>query len=284
MINPLTLSRFASYCRLLWHRAKTKIIAIACQPWPALALPGSDNVLSIVHLFQTMRMKQVFFFGLFFSCSLNAAVGTQSLASINLQAENFLAEFPYESPYPAQFTLSKLDSRLKLSACDKALQVNFTHAQKTMGNTSLTIECQSPVNWQIHLPVRVDIYDDVLVTKIPLVKGQIIDTNDVQYRKHNITRLFQGFFRRADPLSQLQAKRNLAANTILNAANLSPRKLVTSGQQVIIVLNFKGIQVKSSGIALQSASRGELVKVRNSQSNKIVQGVVSGEGQISVQL
>ena len=231
-----------------------------------------------------MRFSRLFSAGLLLCTALNAIASPQSLASISLQAEKYLAEYPYESPYPAQFQLSKLDSRLKLSACDEALEIGFTQAQKTMGNTSLSIACAAPVRWQIHLPVRVDIFDDVLVNKTPLLKGQIIDANQVQYRKHNITRLFQGFFKRTDPLSQLQAKRNLAANTVLNPGNLSPRQLVTSGQRVTILLDFQGIQVKSSGIALQSAGRGELVKVRNTQSNKIVQGTVSAEGQIRVQL
>jgi flagella basal body P-ring formation protein FlgA len=35
---------------------------------------------------------------------------------------------------------------------------------------------------------------------------------------------------------------------------------------------------------LQSARMGQLVKVRNLQSRKIVEGIVSGEGQVKVNL
>lgn len=208
----------------------------------------------------------------------------QSLTSIVFQAESFLANYPYSSPYPAQFELAQLDKRLKLKPCAKALDIKFTRSEKVMGNTSLTVRCPSPVNWQLHLPVKVVIFDDVVVNKTPLVKGQTIDTESIIYSKRDISRLHQGFFRRTDPLENLQAKRNLAAKSILNASNLSPLQLVKSGQRVTILLNINGLQVKTSGLALQSASKGQVIKVRNTQSNKVVEGVVSAPGQITVRL
>jgi len=214
----------------------------------------------------------------------NAVANSQSLSSIQLQSEAFLADYPYQSPYPVSFELSRLDNRLKLKACDKALNIKFTRADKVMGNTSLTVRCEMPVKWQIHLPVRVDVYQDVLVNKIPLSKGQTIDANDLIYRKENISRLNQGFFRRSDPLKNLEVKRNLSAQSILTPASLSPRKLVKSGQRVTIMLDLQGMQIKTSGLALQSASRGQVIKVRNTRSNKIVEAVVSGEGQVRVNL
>jgi len=208
----------------------------------------------------------------------------QSLTSIALQAESFLANYHYESPYPARFELSHLDKRLKLKPCDQSLEVNFTHVEKVMGNTSLTIRCIAPVSWQIHLPVRVDIYNDIAVSKSPLIKGQSIDTRNIHYKKKKITLLHQGYYLQPDSLERLQAKRNLAANSILTTGNVAPRILVTSGQKVTIHLKINGLQIKSTGKALQSASLGQLIKVKNTQSNKIVEGTVSAEGVVNVSL
>ena len=208
----------------------------------------------------------------------------QSLTSVALQAESFLADYPYTSPYPSRFELSKLDKRLNLKPCDESLKINFTHAQKVMGNTSLTIRCEAPVNWRIHLPVRIDIYDDIALNKTPLLKGQTIDASSIHYRKKKITNLHQGYFGRLDSIERLQARRNLASNSILNSANVAPKLLVTSGQRVTILLKIKGLEIKSTGLALQSASLGQLVKVKNTQSNKIIEGTVSSEGQVTIRL
>lgn len=222
---------------------------------------------------------------LFFSFAWqNAAAERQSLTSIQLQAESFLAQYPYKTPYPVTFELSLLDPRLNLKPCASELQINFTRRDKVAGNTSLTIRCAGPTNWKIHLPVRIDVYDDVLVSKIPLLRGQSLSAQDVKIQKTNVSQLNRGYFRELSSLQTLQVKSNLPANRVLNPSNLAPRKLVKSGQKVTIVLDFKGLQIKSTGEALSSASEGQLIKVRNTTSNKIIQGVVSANGQVRVSL
>jgi flagellar basal body P-ring formation protein FlgA len=214
----------------------------------------------------------------------NAVAERQSLTSIQLQAESFLTNYPYQTPYPVQFKLSSLDPRLNLKACASELRIGFTRQDKISGNTSLNIRCTGPTHWNIHLPVRVDVYDDVLVSRIPLVRGQSLSSTDVKLKKTNISKLNRGYFRQINDLNNLQAKNNLAANKVLDPTNLVPRKLIKLGQKVTIVLNFNGLEVKSSGMALSAASEGQLIKVRNTGSNKIIQGIVSANGQVKVSL
>ncbi len=208
----------------------------------------------------------------------------QSLVSVRLQAESFIASYPYQSPYPPRFQLGNLDSRLRLKACGSALTVNFARRDMVYGNTALTVKCPLKPAWKIHLPARIDLFDDVVVAARPLLKGQNIDDLTINYQKQDITRLKNGYYSKQSALRMLQAKRNLPRGTVLTPANLSPRLLVRSGQRVTLVLNYNGLQVKSSGKALQSASLGQLVRVRNSQSQKIVEGVVSGEGLVQMNI
>ncbi len=138
--------------------------------------------------------------------------------------------------------------------------------------------------WKIHLPLRVDLFDDVAVASQPLLKGQLIDASSFRFEKRNVVRLKNGYFAKRSALQRLEAKRNLVRGAVLTPKNLAPRLLVRAGQQVTLVLSFRGLQVKSTGKALQSASLGELVRVRNSQSLKIVEGVVTGEGLVQVNI
>jgi flagella basal body P-ring formation protein FlgA len=212
------------------------------------------------------------------------AAEIQSLASIRLQAESFITSYPYQSPYPAGFKLGNLDSRLRLKACHDALSIEFSRRDQVHGNTALLVRCPSNARWKIHLPVRIDVFDDVAVAAKPLLKGQKIDDSAISFQKHNITRLKNGYYSKTSSMNQLQAKRNLARGTVLTPARLAPLLMVRSGQQVTLVLNYNGLQIRSSGKALQSATLGQLVKVRNSQSMKIVEGVVSGEGLVRISI
>lgn len=212
------------------------------------------------------------------------ATEIQSLASIQMQAESFIANYSYESPYPPSFELGHLDSRLRLKACHEALSVEFSRRDQVYGNTALTISCPIEGGWKIRLPARIDVFDDVIVTAKPLLKGQKIDDSAIRFQKHNVARLKNGYYSKHSALHQLEARRNLARGAVLTPSNLSPLLLVRSGQQVTLVLDYHGLQIRSTGKALRSATLGQLVKVRNSQSQKIVEGVVAGEGLVRINI
>jgi flagella basal body P-ring formation protein FlgA len=208
----------------------------------------------------------------------------QSLESIRFQAQEYVMSFDYKTPYLPEFKVNSIDSRLKLSNCNTPLHVEFSNLQKTDGRTSLNVGCQHSPKWRIHLPVKVDVFDDVLVTQQPFSRGQKIDSNMFEYRKKNISVLNQGYFTQATDLIHMESKRNLKRGSVLTPYNTRPSEMVKSGQNVTLTLNYKGINIKASGTALQSARMGQLVKVRNLQSRKIVEGIVSGEGQVKVNL
>ena len=208
----------------------------------------------------------------------------QSLASIRMQTESFIANYPYESPYPPRFQISKLDSRLRLKACPVALQVEFARRDLIAGNTAVRVNCPTQAGWKIHLPVRVEVFEDVVVTAKPLLKGQNIDASAVTFQKQNIAQLRNGYYVKNSKLDQLQARRNLKQGTVLTPKNMSPRLMVHSGQQVTLVLDYNGLQIKSTGTALRSATLGQVVRVRNSQSLRVIEGIVSGEALVRVSI
>lgn len=208
----------------------------------------------------------------------------QSLASIRMQTESFIMNYPYQSPYPPRFQLSKLDSRLRLKACPENLAIDFARRDLPMGNTAMLVRCPIQSGWKIHLPVRIDVFEDVIVAARPLLKGQNIDTSAVTLKKQNIAPLKNGYYVKNSSFDQLQARRNLKRGTVLTPRNLSPRLMVRSGQKVTLVLDYNGLQIKSTGTALKSATLGEVVRVRNSQSLKVVEGVVSGEALVRVNI
>jgi len=222
--------------------------------------------------------------------SMNSLLGSaiasefQSLQSMRMQAEDFILQYTYETPYPPRFEVGHIDNRLRLKACPTRLNIEFARRDKIQGNTALNVSCQQTANWKLLLPVRIDLFDDVLILAKALHKGQIIDNNQVKYQKQNISRLKNGYYSKDDDISGLEAARNLNRSAILTPASLRPREMVKSGQQVTLILDYKGLQIKSTGLALKSARKGEIVKVRNNQSMRVIEGIVSGVGQVRVNI
>ena len=241
------------------------------------------NVLSIDRLAKITFLSLLVILA---NSSLNkvAASEFQSLQSIRMQAEDFIQQYPYESPYSPRFEVSNIDKRLRLKGCAEPLQVEFARRDKTHGNTALNISCPQGSGWKLLLPARIDLFDDVIVLNRAVHKGQIIDGNLVKLQKQNISRLNNGYYSQVIELVGLESRRNIKRGTILTPASLIPRLMVKSGQQVTLILDYKGLQIKSTGQALQSARRGDVIKVRNNQSRRIVEGVVSGEAQVRVNI
>lgn len=208
----------------------------------------------------------------------------QSLESIQFQAEEYVMQYSYKTRYLPEFKANTLDARLKLNACSKPLHIEFSNPQKTYGRTSLNVSCKQLPVWRIHLPVKIAVYDDVLVTLQPLNRGQNIGSRMFKFDKRNISLLNQGYFTQGNDLKHMESRRNLKRGSVLTPNNIRPSNMVKSGQNVTLILNYKGISIKTSGQALQSARMGELVKVRNTQSRKIVEGIVSGEGRVKVNI
>jgi flagella basal body P-ring formation protein FlgA len=208
----------------------------------------------------------------------------QSLESIQFQAEEYIMQFDYKTPYLPEFRSNHLDSRLKLTNCSKPLHITFSNLQKTYGRTSLNISCQQPPKWNIHLPIRVKVFDDVIVVQKPVNRSQEIDGNMLGYAKKDIALLNQGYFIQKDHLKNTESRLNLKRGSVLTLNNTRPSDMVKSGQYVTLILEYNGINIRASGKALQSARMGQLIKVRNSQSQQIVEGIVSGEGLVKVTL
>lgn len=225
-----------------------------------------------------------FFLLQFLLCAPLLATEFHSLQSIRMQAEDFIQQYPYETPYSPRIHVSDLDPRLHLKSCTQPLKIGFARADKTYGNTALNIACQSESRWKLLLPAQIELFDDVLVLSKAVQKGQIIDASLVSLQKKNISRLNNGYFSQMGDITGLESRRNLARGAILTPASLVPKLMVKSGQQVTLILNYRGLRIKATGTALQSARHGEVIRVRNSQSSRVVEGIVSGEAQVRVNI
>ncbi len=241
------------------------------------------NVTSIVQL-----AKNIAGF-LLICCSMivphnSSASQLQSLPSIVMQAEAFIEQYDYQSPYSPEVQIRPLDKRLRLQACFEPLQISFTRPDLTYGNTSLTVKCPTAPYWKILLPVSVALYDDVLVTRRPVLRNEMFDASSVRVKKQNVSGLRQGYYRKDTDLTHLQSRRNLRSGTALTPSTVTPRLMVKSGQLVTIVLDYKGIAIRTTGKALQSARLGELIRVKNNQTSKIVEGIVQGDALVRVNI
>ena len=82
----------------------------------------------------------------------------------------------------------------------------------------------------------------------------------------------------------MQMRHGMRAGRPLRVADLVRPDLVQRDQTVTIIYQTAGIYLTTRGKALDSGTEGDVVSVVNAQSKRTVTGIVSGRGQVTIQV
>jgi flagella basal body P-ring formation protein FlgA len=82
----------------------------------------------------------------------------------------------------------------------------------------------------------------------------------------------------------MQVRRSMRAGQSLRAADLVKPDLVQRDQSVTVIYDSPGLYLTTRGKALDSGTEGDVVTVLNPQSKRTVTGIVTGRGQVTIQV
>lgn len=207
-----------------------------------------------------------------------ARAGTvQSLASLQARAAQAVrAAAPADARVVA--TPGHLDPRLRLAACDGKLRATPPDLGRGSARVSVPVSCEGSEHWTVRVPVQVQMFRKVLVSRHALARGDVMGAGDVQLEERDVARLGYGYVADATQLVGRTLRRALAPDTVITPGMLAPREVVKRGQHVSLVATLSGISVRVNGVALGAGDRGDLVQVRSLSCQCVVQGKVQAPG------
>jgi len=173
-----------------------------------------------------------------------------------------------------------LNARLRLASCSHALQTRLPMRQGTPSRVAVAVSCQGNPGWTIQIPVQMQVFRQVLVTSRPLARGDIAGPADVHTEERDITRLGYGYIESLDQITGHSLARPLMAGVVLEPGDLNGRQIVQAGEEVSLIADLDGIEVRTSGMALDGGDTGAHLRVRNGNSGRIIDGIVVGAGQV----
>ncbi|WP_457676262.1 flagellar basal body P-ring formation chaperone FlgA [Thiolapillus sp.] len=207
----------------------------------------------------------------------------QSHESILSLARNFMEKHSRKiNGDAAEIRVGRLDPRLRLHPCSRKLEAFLPNGGRTSGNTTVGVRCPGKKPWTLYVPVTVNVFKEVVVTSEALPRNTVLKPSHLRLARRNLAKLPQGYFVSPDQLVGKKLKRNLGPGLALTPTMVKARAIIKRGQQVILVSRSKGISVRMQGKAMGSAAPGELIKVKNLSSKRIVEGTVTTSGEILV--
>lgn len=110
----------------------------------------------------------------------------------------------------------------------------------------------------------------------------VVRESDITYIQVGTSLLKRGYVMDADEIVGKSPTRTLQKNRPVMPGQLTEPVLVKRKKPVTLVYRHNGINIQDLGYAVQDGSKGDLVKVRNANSDIIVHGVVVSENLVEV--
>jgi flagellar basal body P-ring formation protein FlgA len=215
------------------------------------------------------------------AASANAApAATTTPAQLRAAAEDAVRGQYADAGSRVVIVPATLNPRLRLAACSHPLQTHLPTRQGTPSRVAVAVSCNGSPGWTIEVPVQMQVFRQVLVTTRPLARGDMPGPADVHTEERDVARLGYGYVESIDQIAGHSLSRPLIAGVVLEPGDLNGRQTVHAGDEVALVADLDGIEVRTSGMALDGGDTGAHLRVRNGNSGRIINGIVVGEGEV----
>lgn len=201
------------------------------------------------------------------------ATAIQSLEAISAAIRDTLTPQLAADHAAYQLTIEALDPRLRLPACQQALEVFQQSGNLHAGRVTTGVRCSDPV-WLIYVPVTVQFSQSVVVLTQPVQRGDFLTAQHVTLQTRDVARLPKAYLTDVAQAVGKQTQRALAAGSVLNRHDLSEPLLVKRGQQVMIEAASPAFSIRMNGQALADGALGQRIRVKNTSSGRIIEARV----------
>ncbi len=208
----------------------------------------------------------------------------QDLETIRSAATQFLKAQPHDTGISTDIQAGNLDSRLRLPRCEQKLQAFQPAGARSVGNTTVGVRCTSGATWSIYVPMHVSASAAVMIVNRPIPRGAILHAADLRSERRDLAALSYGYVLHAKQADGQRVTRSLSEGTVLTPNVLAAPKWVKRGEHVTVLAKSSGMEIRMTGEALMDGTEGAVVRVRNINSARVIEGTVIAQGVIQVRL
>ena len=175
-----------------------------------------------------------------------------------------------------------LDPRLRLPACDGALEPFLNRGADVDRATTVGVRCTGERRWKVYVPVSVVTTADVVVAARLLTKGTLIAPDDLRLERRDVTRNRSGYFTSVKAALGQRVRQPVLQGRMLTPAAVAADKVIRRGQSVTLIVESDGLRINMSGKALIDGAIGQRIRVENLSSGRVVEGIVRSPEHVEV--
>lgn len=221
---------------------------------------------------------------------LSAAHGETDAASqidqaVTAHMQQMLAEEAKRQAWQGQrhsLNITLLNSAERLPTCTQALGVTVASDDPSpLSRQRLELSCADAPGWSVTALVQASVFLPAVHAARVIERGQTIAAEQLQLQEVNVGRASRGFYNSLDEVIGQGAKRRVRAGQLIAPNLLTAPLLIRRGQQVTIIASQDGISASATGEALANGREGEVIRVLNLGSQKVIEAQVVEEGVVT---
>jgi len=202
---------------------------------------------------------------------------------INEIVKNFLTQNIQVEPNDTlEVKVNEANVTINVPACAKDIIAGFPANANREQVSSVELSCNDTKPWHVIVPVDVQVYTKVLVTKRTIAAKEAIAEEDLDYSIASKNRLYNGFFTRKEDVLGNQTAYLITAGTILTKKNIQQPILVSRNQNITIFAKFNSIMVSMQGVAKTDGALNSVIKVYNPSSKRTLDAIVVGPNKAQI--
>ncbi len=214
---------------------------------------------------------------------------TRQAAVLPVQRMQHAVEMAIRSRMPwknEDVTISEivLDETIQLPTGLLTYQVEPARNEDYLGRTMVALHLfvdGRPVR-KVWVNLTISVMADVVTVMRPLGKHAYIQLADLSVVRRDLSDLSSDSVRRIEDALGNRTTRAIYPKTVLQSSMFASPPLVRRGDIVKIVANSGPMIITATGMVKQQGCKGEMVRVVNTDSNRIITARVTGPGAVEV--
>lgn len=177
-----------------------------------------------------------------------------------------------------------LDPRLRLVQCGKPLSAAIAGDGQPRAHTTVAVHCDGATRWTVYVNVTINSEFPVLVARHALSRDAEVGAADFEPERRQLPGLTTDYVTDPAALVGQRLRRPVASGEALTLAALTPANVIHRGQEVTLIAGSAGFEVRMRAVALSDGRLADRIRVQNSSSQRVVEGIVRSSSVVEVPL
>ncbi|OUQ99708.1 flagella basal body P-ring formation protein FlgA [Pluralibacter gergoviae] len=186
------------------------------------------------------------------------------------------------SDYSAKMNLFIPADASRLPPCARSPFVTLSGDRADIFRLRLDVRCEEGRGWNTVVTVKPDISVSVVTARRSIERGETLSADNITVEKVNIAATRGSAVLHADDIIGLTVKRRIRPQQPVTLSLLDLPLLVNRGQRVTMIAEQDGVQAQTVGEAMKKGRKGDVIKVKNERSGRVVSAVVADAGVVKM--